>query len=221
MKQIRGHRRPYATCTRSAIIVLASLVALVGCSLPRIIIINDPLSIEEHNNLGRIYESQGKFELAAQQYRAALKKDPRSASSLLLLGDLSCRTKNYSEARSAYTAAMKLQPENGDIYNNLAQVYLEQNVDIEKAEDLVRRSLALYPIHRAYYLDTLGIVLLRQGRIAESLVALQESAALLPKDNAVPLAEAYEHLAEAYRAAGDSAHADEAGQTAEKYRARK
>jgi len=206
---------------RSAILVSAALLVLVGCSLPRIIIINDPLSAGEHDNLGRIYESQGKPELAAQQYRAALKKDPKSAPSLLLLGDLSYRTKNYSEARSAYTKAIKLQPENGDIYNNLAQVYLEQNIEIEKAEDLVRRSLTLSPAHRAYYLDTLGIVLLRLGRVAESVTALEESVALLPKDNTVSLAEAYEHLSGAYRAAGDGERADEAGQLAEKYRAQK
>ena len=52
----------------TAFVVLA-LLFLSGCSLPRIIILNDPLSAEEHNNLGRIYESQEKYDLAAQQYR--------------------------------------------------------------------------------------------------------------------------------------------------------
>jgi len=212
------HKHPFSSYARSILLVSASLLAFVGCSFPKIIIINDPLSVEEHNNLGRIYESQGKLELAGQQYQAALKKDPKSAPSLLLFGDLSYRTKKYSEAGSAYTRALKLQPENGDIYNNLAQVHLEQNSEIAKAEDLVRKALTLSPEHRAYYLDTLGIVLLRLGRTDESLVALNESVTLLPKDNAAALAEAYGHLAGAYRAGGDSAHADEAERTAEKYR---
>lgn len=212
------HRLFFASCARSVILGSAALFVLAGCSLPRIIIINDPLSVEEHNNLGRIYESQGKAELAGQQYRAALKKDPNASSSLLLLGDLSYRTRNYSEARSAYAKALKFQPGNGDIYNNLAQVYLGQNTEIEEAEALVRKALALSPEHRAYYLDTLGSVLLRQGRHAEALAALQESIALLPKDNTATLAEAYDHLADAYRAAGDGTRADEARATAEKFR---
>src|SRR5512147_3289284 len=96
-------------------LVVAVMVILSGCSLPRIIVLNDPLSPEEHNKLGSIYESQGKFDLAAQQYREALRKEPKSVSSLLLLGDLSFRTGNYSEAEASYRKAIKLRPGNGDI----------------------------------------------------------------------------------------------------------
>jgi tetratricopeptide (TPR) repeat protein len=197
------------------------LLFFSGCSLPKIIILNDPLSAEEHNNLGRIYESQGKFDLAAQQYQEALKKDRKSVPSLLLLGDLSFRTKNYSEAESAYKKAIKLQPGNGDIYNNLCWVYLEQNSGIEQAEELIRKAIAMTPEHRAYYLDTQGMVLLRLGRISESVTALKEALELLPKDHAAYLAETYTHLSEAYRVAGDTASAREAEQSAEKYRAQK
>jgi Tfp pilus assembly protein PilF len=205
----------------SFFLIIAVMVILSGCSLPRIIILNDPLSPEEHNNLGSIYESQGKFDLAAQQYREALKKEPKSVSSLLLLGDLSFRTGNYPEAEASYRKAIKLQPGNGDIYNNLCWVYLEQRDGIEKAEDLIRKALAVTPEHRAYYLDTWGVVLLRQGRAAESISALTESVELLPKDNAALLAEAYGHLAEAYDAAGDKAKALDAMQTSDKYRTAK
>jgi tetratricopeptide (TPR) repeat protein len=201
----------------------ALIVALIlcGCSLPRVIVLNDPLSPGEHNELGSIYESQGKFDLAAQQYREALRKEPEFLASLLLLGDLSYRTGNYSEAEDSYQKAIKIQPENGDIYNNLCWVYLGRNAGMEKAEDLIRKALAVTPEHRAYYLDTWGMVLLRQGRIAESINALRESVELLPKDNAALLAEAYGHLAEAYGAAGDTDGAFDAKQTSDKYRTNK
>jgi tetratricopeptide (TPR) repeat protein len=197
------------------------IALLCGCSFPRIIILNDPLSAEEHDKLGRIYESQGKFDLAAQQYEAAIKQDPKSVSSYLLLGDLSYRTKNYAAAESSYRKAIKLQPDNGDIYNNLSWVYLEQNREREETEALVKKALTLTPAHRAYYLDTLGVVLLRLGRIAESIGALKEAIELLPKENAANMAEAYGHLAEAYRTAGDEAGALEAEKSAEKYRNQK
>lgn len=200
---------------------ILALIVLSGCSLPRIIFLNDPLSVEEHNALGRIYESQEQSDLAAQQYRAALQKDPQFVPSLLLLGDLSYRTRRYSEAESAYTKAAKLQPDNGDIYNNLCWVYLEQHAGMEKAEDLIRKALTLTPEHRAYYLDTLGVILLRKGRIAESVAALDEALELMPKDKPDYLAEVYLHKAEAYRSAGDTSAAGEAEQSAEKYRAAK
>jgi Tfp pilus assembly protein PilF len=210
-----AHRKPLIV----SFIITMSI--LYSCSLPRIIILKDPLSAEEHDKLGGIYESQGKFDLAAQQYREALKRDPKSLSSLLLLGDLSYRTKNYSEAESSYKRAIKLQPDNGDIYNNLCWVYLQQNTGLEKADGLIRSAIAMTPAHRAYYLDTLGMVLLLSGRIQESIAALRESVDLLPQDNTVFLAEAYGHLAEAYHAAGESINALNAEMAAEKYRNRK
>ena len=61
---------------RAAICCIVALIFLSSCSLPKIIILHDPLSVEEHNNLGQIYESQQKYELAAEQYHEALKKTP-------------------------------------------------------------------------------------------------------------------------------------------------
>jgi tetratricopeptide (TPR) repeat protein len=211
-------RYPLTVNTAFAALMLVMLLVCSGCSFPRIIIINDPLSAGEHEKLGKIYESHAEYDLAAQQYRQALEKDPHMVSSLLLLGDLSYRTKQYKEAESAYRKAIKLQGENGDIYNNLSWVYLEQN-KIEKAEDLINTAMTKTPEHRAYYLDTQGVILLRMGKIPESITALKEAVALLPKDNASILAEAYGHLADAYRQAGDSVNGLEAEKAAEQYRA--
>ncbi|MHB8845694.1 MAG: tetratricopeptide repeat protein [Nitrospirota bacterium] len=201
----------------AAAAVLLSLFVLAGCSLPRITILNDPLSAEEHVRLGRIYESQGKPGLASQQYRQAFKQDRKSVPALLLLGDLSYRTGDYAAAETAYQKAIVLRPDNGDIYNNLCWVYLEQHAVVEQALDLVHTALATTPEHRAYYLDTLGVVLLRLGRTAESIAALTEAVNLLPRDQAGHLAEAYVHLAKAYRTAGDAASAGEAERSAEQY----
>ncbi len=197
---------------------IAALLILEGCSMPRIIILNDPLSAEEHVKLGRIYVSEGKDNLAAQQYEAAVKSDPKSVSPLLLLGDLSFRSGNYEAAKSAYQRAIALQPENGDIYNNLCWVYLKQNNGIDKAGDLIKKALIAAPGHRGYYLDTWGIVLLKLNRMAESVEAFREAVALIPADESEYLAEAYAHLAEAYREYGDEVQAGEAEKAAKTYR---
>jgi len=199
---------------------ITALLAVSGCSLPRVIVLNDPLSAEEHEKLGEAYESRKEFDLAAQQYREALKKNPQSASLLLLLGDHFFTIKLYPEAESAYLKALKLQPENGDIYNNLCWVYLEQHVKKEKSLDLVNAAMAVTPEHRAYYLDTRGVILLQLGRTSESISDLKEAVLLLPKDNVAYLSEAYTHLAEAYRNAGDVENAVEAEKKADLYRTR-
>ncbi len=203
-----------------ALSILAALLLLGACSLPRVIILNDPLSVEEHIKLGRIYETQGQNDLALQQYQEALRKEPKSVESLLLLGDLSYRTKKYPDAEAAYKKAIKLQPGNGDIYNNLCWVYIDQN-RIDKTGDIIKTAMAATPEHRAYYLDTQGVILLRMGKIPESLAAFHEAIGLIPPDQAGFLAEAYDHLAEAYRKNGDTVSAEGAEQSAEQYRARK
>jgi tetratricopeptide (TPR) repeat protein len=187
----------------AAIFLTASVFFFSACSLPRIIVLHDPLTAEEHDNLGRIYESQGKLEPALEQYREALRQDKKHLPSLLLLGDLSYRTGEYSEAESAYTKALKLDANNGDIRNNLAWVYIRKEKDLDKAKDLITEALTLNPLHRPYYLDTLGVVLLKLGNAAGAITALKESVDTLPKDKTDLLAEARGHLADAYKAAGD------------------
>jgi tetratricopeptide (TPR) repeat protein len=197
--------------------LLSSLLFTHACALPKIVILNDPLSAEEHEKLGRIYESQGNEDLALLQYRAAVKKDSRRMPAWLLLGDLSCKRGDYEEGEAAYKKAFNLRPENGDIANNLAWTYLMQNKELSRAEGLIKKALTLTPDHKPYYLDTLGMVLLRLGKVRESIAALKESAGALPQDEPEFLAEVFAHLAEAYTTAGDRVHADEAAAAAKKY----
>jgi Tfp pilus assembly protein PilF len=195
-----------------AVLCAASVLLLFACSLPRIIVLHDPLTADEHDKLGRVYESQGKLDLAAEQYREALKQDKNHLPSLLLLGDLSYRRMDYPEAESAYTKAIKLDPKNGDVRNNLAWVYIRTGRDLDKAKELITQALALDTSHRPYYLDTLGVVLLKLGKATEAIAALKESVETLPKDGRDLLSEAEGHLADAYKAAGDETKYQEAVQ---------
>lgn len=198
--------KPYRTVfdsPSSALIYIVMALSFSGCSLPKIIILHDPLTAVEHDNLGRIYESQGDLALAAGQYRLALQQDRKHVPSLLLLGDISYRLKDYSSAESAYTKALKLAPDNGDVRNNLAWAYIQQGRKLNKAKELITQALTLNTDHRPYYLDTLGVVLLKLGNVTEAVTVLKESVDMIPKDRPELLAEAQGHLAEAYKSAGD------------------
>lgn len=208
--RLRGRATPALVC-------LAGVLFFSGCSLPRIIILKDPLSVEEHIKLGTIYQTQGKLELAEQQYHEAVRKDPKSVQALRLLADISFSMKKYPEAESAYKKAIKLQPQNGDLYNNLSWVYLEQNTHIDEAEELVDKAIVATPEHQPYYHDTKGVIFLKKGKIAEAAAEFIKAAERAPADSAGFLEEVYRHLAAAYRAAGDTAKAADAEQQAARH----
>ena len=192
------------------ILVMIITLLLSGCSLPKIIVLNDPLSADEHVSLGSIYASQGKTDLARDQYRAAVRQDKKNAKAWALLGDASFQLKEYKEAERAYDTALDLDPKNGDLRNNLAWVYVQQDRKLGKAQELVASAMALTPVHRPFYLDTLGVVLLKLGKTGEAVAALTESVNTIPKDQFGFLAEAYLHLADAYAAEGSEEKAAEA-----------
>ena len=199
---------------RLRLIMLMFSIALAGCSLPKIVVLHDPLSAEEHVKLGSIYASQGKVALARDQYQAAVKQDPKNARAWSLLGDTGYALKDYTGAERAYDSALKLDPKSGDLHNNLAWVYVQQDRKLSKAQDLVMAAMDLNHDHRPYYLDTLGVIQLKLGKIPDAIASLRGSTETIPPDRPEFLAEAYRHLADAYQAAGDEAAANETLQRA-------
>jgi Tfp pilus assembly protein PilF len=194
---------------RSLFIALfLSALLLSDCSLPKIIVLHDPLSADEHVRLGGIYDTQGKNGLARDQYHAAVRQDKRHLRAWTLLGDSAYRLKEYDTAEMAYRKALDLDPNNGDLHNNLAWVYVQQDRKLSKAQDLIVAAMELTPGHRPYYLDTLGVIQLKLGKVQDAIASLRTSTETIPRDQPDFLAEAYEHLADAYRAAGNLAAAD-------------
>jgi len=195
-------------CLFNALFVSALLLS--GCSLPKIIVLHDPLSADEHVRLGGIYGTQGKVELARDQYKAAVMQDKKHVQAWTLLGDSAFQLKDFDGAEKAYGNARDLDPKNGDLCNNLAWVYVQKDRELGTALDLVTEALKLAPSHRPYYLDTLGIIQLKLGKYTEAIASLRVSTETIPRDQPDLLAEAYQHLADAYRAAGDLPAADNA-----------
>jgi tetratricopeptide (TPR) repeat protein len=131
---------------------LCALLLLSGCSLPRIIILKDPLTPEEHLNLGVAYEKQGEFEPAIKEYKAAAKKLPVAD---LYLGNVHFQKKELGKAEAYYKKAIKNDPRNADAYNNLAWLYYTKKEKLEEAEHLALKALELNPAKENIYRDTL------------------------------------------------------------------
>ncbi len=137
--------------SRSAALLLCCSIIFTGCSLPKIVILDDPLTPEEHINLGMAYEKKGEIDNAVEEYKKASKKLP---SAYLYLGNAYMQKGDLDEAESHYKKAIKKQPDLSDAYNNLAWLYYMEKENLAEAEKLVLKALELKPSDENYK-DTL------------------------------------------------------------------
>ena len=128
------------------------LILQVGCSLPKIIILKDPLTPEEHLNLGVSYEKNGEYDQAIKEYRSASEKLPLA---FLYLGNVYFIKKEWTEAERNYRKVIEQDPRNADAYNNLAWLYYTRGEKLKEAEDLALKAMELNPAKETIYRDTL------------------------------------------------------------------
>jgi tetratricopeptide (TPR) repeat protein len=160
-----------------------SLIGVTGCgTVPKIIVLNDPLSDEEHLRLGLSYEAQGQWDLALSEYASALKKGGSSSVIEGYRGNVYLSKKDYPSAKDAYLKSLSENPQNAPVLNNLAFLYLVQKEKLKEAEGLLRRAIEIDPSRKAYYLDTLGSLFLERDEPDLALSVYQEAEALAPSD---------------------------------------
>ena len=117
------------------------LLALGSCAFPRIAVLHDPLTPDEHINLGVSYEKRGELDEALKEYRAAAKEIPLA---YLYEGNVYFQQKRFQDASSAYEKAIN-KTKSPEAYNNLAWLYYVTNGDMEEAERLAGRAVDLHP----------------------------------------------------------------------------
>ena len=139
-------------CVEVSLVLAFCSLLFGGCSLPRIIILEDPLSPEEHLNLGVAYEKKGEWESAIKEYEAASKKLPMAYT---YIGNVYFQKKEFQAAEEYYRKAIKKDPENADAYNNLAWLYFTKKEQLEEAEQLALKAMELNPSKENIYQDTL------------------------------------------------------------------
>jgi len=133
--------------------LLCLALGLSGCALPRVVVLEDPLTPREHLELGLAYEKQGQYQLAAQEYQAAAKELPGAS---LYLGNAYFHLGRDGEAESAYRSALEAEPNNPRAYNNLAWLLCARGEELEEAEFLASRAIILAPSgEKDAYGDTL------------------------------------------------------------------
>ena len=118
-----------------------------ACAFPRIIVLDDPLSPEEHLNLGVTYEQNKEFDSALKEYEKASKK---LTIAYLYMGNIYFLKNDYEKAESFYRKTIDKDPKNADAYNNLAWLYYIKRENLDEAEDLALKAIELDPLKKGY-----------------------------------------------------------------------
>ncbi len=108
--------------------------------MPKIVVLNDPLTPEEHLQLGLSYENKNLFEEAKKHYKEAAKSDARG---FLFLANLYLKQGNYDLAEDNYRESIKKNDRLADAYNNLAWLYYLKGERLEEAEELVKKAMEI------------------------------------------------------------------------------
>ncbi len=183
---------------------------------------------------GRLYAEHDWNKDAMRCFSAALAMDPKRSSSAVQLAALESRTGDVEAASSsaagtstsnsllisgiradsarnnpaairAYEEALQEGDTTGVAANNLAWIYAEQGINLDRALQLAQRALEANPINPAVT-DTLGYVLLKRREYSMAIVELKHADELMKSqgsgDSEVAAA-IREHLAEARRNSGE------------------
>jgi Tfp pilus assembly protein PilF len=144
------------------VVAVAGALTVAGCG--HLVVLHDPLTAPERNDLGVAYEAKGEYDLAAREYNRALTRDPRMVRARVNLGNLSARKGDWSTAEREFRRALSVDRDDGDANNNLAVALLQQDKKLDEAEAAVTRALAKPSPRDTIYRATLDEVKAARAR---------------------------------------------------------
>jgi tetratricopeptide (TPR) repeat protein len=131
---------------------------------------------------------------AEARVRQLLELDPEHAEANYILGSLQFRRLQVALAEASYRRSLARERK-AETLNDLAWL-LQTKGAFEEAETLAREALERNPLIATLW-DTLGVILRKRGRLAESETALLKAASLNTEQLSIQV-----HLAELYAAQG-------------------
>ena len=153
---------------------------------------------EARYTLGQIYLKFNVPRKAVRTFTRILAVDDKYVPALSGIGMAYQMQDDVKRAETYLRRAIELSAEEElpDAYNALGYLYAEQGINLDEAAALVRRALKSVPKSGAY-LDSLGFIYFKQGKLDAAIENLEQALRYLPDTPEILL-----HLAEAYLGKG-------------------
>ena len=148
--------------------------------------------------LGQIYLKFNAPRKAVRTFTKILSVDDEYVPALSGIGMAYQMQNDVKRAENYLRRAIELsgKEELPDAYNALGYLYAEQGINLDEAAALVRRALKSVPKSGAY-LDSLGLIYFKQGKLDAAIENLEQALHYLPDTPVILL-----HLADAYLGKG-------------------
>jgi tetratricopeptide (TPR) repeat protein len=156
--------------------------------------------IELNQSIGNMLRGRKQFAEAADYYSKAIAliDKPQKDNWDQFYSRAVCyeRTNQWPKAEDDFRKAMDLNPNEPLILNYLGYSWVDRNLHIDEALELIKKAVSLKP-DDGYYIDSLGWAYFRMGRYAEAVEQLERAVELKAEDPVIN-----DHLGDAYWRAG-------------------
>jgi predicted Zn-dependent protease len=133
--------------------------------------------------------------------RDAVRAKPDEIDLQFELGSVYERSGDKASAEKEFLSLLAQHPENAQTLNYLGYMWADSGVNLERAADMLTKAVAQEPQNGAY-VDSLGWVYFRQGKLDLAEKTLTDATKLMPRDPTVK-----EHLGEVLAKRGETTRA--------------
>jgi tetratricopeptide (TPR) repeat protein len=155
-----------------------------------------PERFEALYQLGNLLRAEERFAEAAQAYDEAVARlgetRPQHWSLYYYRGITLERSDQWDRAEADFLKALELRPDEPHVMNYLAYSWIEQEMHLERALEMLVQAVELRP-NDGYIVDSLGWVYYRLQRYEDAVVQLERAVELRPEDPVIN-----DHLGDAY-----------------------
>jgi len=143
------------------------------------------------------YVQSGQHASALALLQEALKALPDDLDLNFSLGSAFERSGDRSSAEKAFLRILEKHPDHAPTLNYLGYMWADGNVHLERAAEMLQKAVSKEPRNGAF-VDSLGWVYFRQGKLDLAEKYLTDAKDLLPRDATV-----HEHLGDVFARRGD------------------
>lgn len=184
---------------RTVRLIYASLLADLGRANEAVGEVNRLLEAsrdrETYLALAQVYEKTKDYAGMARALEEAerLSEPGEEMESILYMrGAMYERMKKYDAAEAEFRKLLQMNPRNASALNYLGYMFADRDVHLEEALELIRRAVELDP-HNGAFLDSLGWVYYRLGKLEDAERYLRQALQRVPRDPVVN-----DHLGDVY-----------------------